>query len=101
MIHHKKQISKRFRIIILIIITWCPIDVALKIKALNLKMTGLLTQIGAESAWRTQHCSVQMLQLNGGQLRTTMRTETGESDKSILLCAYQVDVIVFVPIVTG
>lgn len=109
MIHHKKQISKRFRIIILIIITWCLIGCGAQNKKVSQfeEDDGIIvgfSQIGAESAWRT--CNTRSVQdaaaERGVQLVYDNAEQKQENQIKALrsFIAYQVDVIVFVPIVT-
>jgi len=109
MIHNKKQISKRFRIIIFIIITCCLVGCSAQKKNLSQieEDDGIIvgfSQIGAESAWRT--CNTRSVQdaaaEQGVQLVYDNAEQKQENQIKALrsFIAYQVDVIVFVPIVT-
>jgi len=109
MIHHKKQISKRFRIIILIIITWCLIGCGAQNKKVSQfeEDDGIIvgfSQIGAESAWRT--CNTRSVQEAAAERGVQLVYDNAEQKQENQIkalrsfIAYQVDVIVFVPIVT-
>ena len=110
MIHDKKQISKQFRIIIFIIITCCLVGCSAQKKSLSQteEDAGIIvgfSQIGAESAWRT--CNTRSVQdaaaERGVQLVYDNAEQKQENQIQALrsFIAYQVDVIVFVPIVTN
>ncbi|MGB4405277.1 MAG: ABC transporter substrate-binding protein [Sphaerochaeta sp.] len=110
MIHDKKQISKQFRIIIFIIITCCLVGCGAQKKNLSQieENAGIIvgfSQIGAESAWRT--CNTRSVQdaaaERGVQLVYDNAEQKQENQIQALrsFIAYQVDVIVFVPIVTN
>ena len=109
MFHNKKQISKQFRIMIFIIITCCLVGCSAKKKNLSQfeEDDGIIvgfSQIGAESAWRT--CNTRSVQeaaaARGVQLVYDNAEQKQENQIKALrsFIAYQVDVIVFVPIVT-
>ncbi|MHC1692087.1 MAG: ABC transporter substrate-binding protein [Sphaerochaetaceae bacterium] len=109
MIHNKRQISKRFRIIIFIIITCCLVGCSAQKKSLSQieEDDGIIvgfSQIGAESAWRT--CNTRSVQdaaaEQGVQLVYDNAEQKQENQIKALrsFIAYQVDVIVFIPIVT-
>ena len=110
MIHDKKQISKQFRIIFFIIITCCLVGCSAQKKSLSQteEDAGIIvgfSQIGAESAWRT--CNTRSVQdaaaERGVQLVYDNAEQKQENQIQALrsFIAYQVDVIVFVPIVTN
>lgn len=109
MIHNKRQISKQFRIIIFIMITCCLVGCSAQKKNLSQieEDDGIIvgfSQIGAESAWRT--CNTRSVQdaaaEQGVQLVYDNAEQKQENQIKALrsFIAYQVDVIVFVPIVT-
>lgn len=109
MIHHKTQISKRFRIIILIIITSCLIGCGAQNKNVSQfeEDDGIIvgfSQIGAESAWRT--CNTRSVQEAAAERGVQLVYDNAEQKQENQIkalrsfIAYQVDVIVFVPIVT-
>jgi simple sugar transport system substrate-binding protein len=109
MIHNKRQISKRFRIIIFIIITCCLVGCSAQKRSLSQieEDDGIIvgfSQIGAESAWRT--CNTRSVQdaaaEQGVQLVYDNAEQKQENQIKALrsFIAYQVDVIVFIPIVT-
>ncbi|MDX9809017.1 MAG: ABC transporter substrate-binding protein [Sphaerochaetaceae bacterium] len=109
MIHHKKQISKRFRIIILIIITCCLVGCGAQNKKVSQfeEDDGIIvgfSQIGAESAWRT--CNTRSVQEAAAERGVQLVYDNAEQKQENQIkalrsfIAYQVDVIVFVPIVT-
>jgi len=108
MIHDKKHISKQFCIIIFIIITCCLVGCsAQKSNLSQIEDDGIIvgfSQIGAESAWRT--CNTRSVQdaatEQGVQLVYANAEQKQENQIQALrsFIAYQVDVIVFVPIVT-
>ncbi|MDD3824013.1 MAG: ABC transporter substrate-binding protein [Sphaerochaetaceae bacterium] len=110
MIHGRKHISTQFRIILCILITCCLVGCgAQKKKSSQFEEgDGIIvgfSQIGAESAWRT--CNTRSVQeaavQRGVQLVYDNAEQKQENQIKALrsFIAYQVDVIVFVPIVTG
>lgn len=109
MIHNKRQISKQFRIIIFIIITCCLVGCNAQKKKLSLieEDRGIIvgfSQIGAESAWRT--CNTRSVQDAAAERGVQLVYDNAEQKQENQIkairsfIAYQVDVIVFVPIVT-
>lgn len=105
---HNKQISKQFRIILLILIIGCFVGCgAQKENPTQIEEDdGIIvgfSQIGAESAWRT--CNTRSVQdaaaERGVQLVYDNAEQKQENQIKALrsFIAYQVDVIVFVPIV--
>lgn len=109
MIHHTRQISKRFRIFLLIILTCCLVGCGAQKKKVSQfeEDHGIIvgfSQIGAESAWRT--CNTRSVQdaaaEKGVQLVYANAEQKQENQIKALrsFIAYQVDVIVFIPIVT-
>ncbi|HKL58387.1 MAG TPA: substrate-binding domain-containing protein, partial [Sphaerochaeta sp.] len=105
----KKHISKQFHIILFIIITCSLVGCSAQNKS-NLSQNeddGIIvgfSQIGAESAWRT--CNTRSVQdaatEQGVQLVYANAEQKQENQIKALrsFIAYQVDVIVFIPIVT-
>ncbi len=109
MFHTSTQLRKQFRIIVFIIITCCFLgcNAQKKDSALSEGDGGIIvgfSQIGAESAWRT--CNTRSVQEaaaeQGVQLVYANAEQKQENQIKALrsFIAYQVDVIVFVPIVT-
>ncbi|AEV30548.1 ABC-type sugar transport system, periplasmic component [Sphaerochaeta pleomorpha str. Grapes] len=105
----KKKISKQFRIIIFFICICCFLgcNASKKDTSKIEKDNGIIvgfSQIGAESAWRT--CNTRSVQeaaaARGVQLVYDNAEQKQENQIKALrsFIAYQVDVIVFVPIVT-
>ncbi|MFA5545205.1 MAG: ABC transporter substrate-binding protein [Sphaerochaetaceae bacterium] len=109
MIHKKWPISKQFRTIMVLLLTCCLVGCgAQKGKSSQFEEDhGLIvgfSQIGAESAWRT--CNTRSVQdaaaAQGVQLVYDNAEQKQENQIKAIrsFIAYQVDVIVFVPIVT-
>ncbi|MEA4861141.1 ABC transporter periplasmic-binding protein YtfQ [bioreactor metagenome] len=109
MIHKNRQISKQFCILIFIILIYCLVGCSPQKKKLSQfeEDHGIIvgfSQIGAESAWRT--CNTRSVQdaaaERGVQLVYDNAEQKQENQIKALrsFIAYQVDVIVFVPIVT-
>ncbi|PKL28854.1 MAG: LacI family transcriptional regulator [Spirochaetae bacterium HGW-Spirochaetae-2] len=105
---HNKRISNQFRIILLILIIGCFVGCGAQKKNLSQieDNDGIIvgfSQIGAESAWRT--CNTRSVQdaaaERGVQLVYDNAEQKQENQIKALrsFIAYQVDVIVFVPIV--
>ncbi|MFA6681114.1 MAG: ABC transporter substrate-binding protein [Sphaerochaeta sp.] len=109
MFHKIKQISKQFHILILIIIICCFVGCGAQKKNVSQieEDDGIIvgfSQIGAESAWRTYNTrSVQEAAAERGVQLVYDNAEQKQENQIKALrsfIAYQVDVIVFVPIVT-
>ena len=109
MIHGKKQFSRLLLIVICIMVTCCLVECNAQKKKLSQFEAddGIIvgfSQIGAESAWRT--CNTRSVQdaaaEKGVQLVYDNAEQKQENQIKALrsFIAYQVDVIVFVPIVT-
>ena len=108
MILDRKHISKQFCIIIFTLITCCLIGCgAQKSSPSQIENDGIIvgfSQIGAECAWRT--CNTRSVQdaaaEQGVQLVYANAEQKQENQIKALrsFIAYQVDVIVFIPIVT-
>jgi simple sugar transport system substrate-binding protein len=109
MILRKKQIIKLFPILVAIIIMCCFLgcNAQNKNSTQNKKEAGIIvgfSQIGAESAWRT--CNTRSVQEAAAQRGVQLVYDNAEQKQENQIkalrsfIAYQVDVIVFVPIVT-
>ena len=109
MFHTKKKFSKHSRIIIYIIIIGCFVGCSAQKKNLSEieKVDGIIvgfSQIGAESAWRT--CNTRSVQEAAAERGVQLVYDNAEQKQENQIkalrsfIAYQVDVIVFVPIVT-
>ncbi len=107
--HKKRRINRQFWIIGIVILTTCFLGCGAQKKSIDHveETDGIIvgfSQIGAESAWRT--CNTRSVQdaaaAQGVQLVYDNAEQKQENQIKALrsFIAYQVDVIVFVPIVT-
>lgn len=109
MIHTRKQISKQFCILVFIILICCLVGCSPQKKKLSQfeEDHGIIvgfSQIGAESAWRT--CNTRSVQDAAAERGVQLVYDNAEQKQENQIkairsfIAYQVDVIVFIPIVT-
>ena len=109
MIHDRKHISKQFRILMFTILICCLVGCGVQKRNISkIEDDGIIvgfSQIGAESAWRT--CNTRSVQdaaaARDVQLVYANAEQKQENQIKALrsFIAYQVDVIVFIPIVTN
>ncbi len=110
MIQRKSQISKLFQSVMFIILICCLVGCSAQKKKLSQfeEDHGIIvgfSQIGAESAWRT--CNTRSVQDAAAEKGVQLVYDNAEQKQENQIkairsfIAYQVDVIVFVPIVTG